>query len=71
MPEFRCNMLDDDGDILFPADIVAESLSIAIRHAFDNISRYNAVAVTKRAYAFEIWTDDGKVFPKPAETLAH
>jgi hypothetical protein len=66
VPEFRCNMLDDDGEILFPADIVAETLSIAVQYAFDNIRRFNAVAVAvavaKRAYAFEVWTDEGTVF---------
>ena len=62
VPEFRCNMLDDDGEILFPADIVAETLFIAIQCAFDNIRRFNVVAVAKRAYAFEVWTDEGTVF---------
>lgn len=27
MPSYRCKMLGENGDILFPADIVAESLA--------------------------------------------
>jgi hypothetical protein len=57
MPEFRCDVVDNDGNFLFPADIVAEHLSIAIQHAFDNLCRYNTVAATEHAYAFELWTD--------------
>lgn len=33
MPSYRCKMLGENGDILFPADIVAESLAAAIQHA--------------------------------------
>jgi hypothetical protein len=35
MPDFRCNMLDQRGNVLFPADVVAEDLEAALRHAFD------------------------------------
>jgi hypothetical protein len=55
-------MLDDDGEILVLADIVAETLSIAIQHAFDNIRRFNSIAIAKRAYAFEVWMDDTTIF---------
>jgi hypothetical protein len=33
MPAFRCNMLDEHGHMLFPAEIVAENLDAAIEHA--------------------------------------
>ena len=33
MPDFRCNMLDEHGHMLFPAEIAVENLDAAIQHA--------------------------------------
>ena len=41
MPDYRCNMLDQRGDVLFPADVVAEDLAAALRHAFDVLRQSN------------------------------
>ena len=41
MPDYRCNMLDQRGDVLFPADIVADDLEAALRHAFDVLRQTN------------------------------
>ena len=41
MPDYRCNMLDQRGDVLFPADVVAEDLATALRHAFDVLRQSN------------------------------
>jgi hypothetical protein len=66
MPTFRCYMLDEHGDILFPADIVAETVSVAIRHAFEILESNNLSPLSLRhVYAFEVWNGDGRVFPEP------
>src|ERR1700693_1125471 len=41
MPEYRCNMLNQHGDILFPSDIVAESLDAALQDAVDVFRKCN------------------------------
>jgi hypothetical protein len=66
MPNFRCYMLDEHGDILLPADIVAETVSVAIRHAFEILESNNLSPVSfRQIYAFEVWNGDGRVFPEP------
>jgi hypothetical protein len=66
MPDFRCHMLDERGDILFPADIVAETLDAAIRHAFDILRTSNQDASSsRRVYSVEVWSESGRVFPEP------
>jgi hypothetical protein len=55
---FRCQMLDRQGDILFPADIVAETMDIAIQQAFQiRQERNQAAAAAERVYAFRVWHD--------------
>jgi hypothetical protein len=67
MPNFRCNMLDEHGDILFPADIVAETVSAAMRQAFEILESNNLgpVPLRQQVYAFEVWNGNGLVFPEP------
>jgi hypothetical protein len=66
MPNFRCHMLDEHRDILFPADIVAETVSAAIRHAFEILESNNLSPLSfRQVYAFEVWNGDGRVFPEP------
>jgi hypothetical protein len=56
MPDFRCNMLDQRGNVLFPADVVAEDLEAALRHAFDVLHTSNrSASLSKRVYALEVW----------------
>ena len=56
MPDYRCNMLDQRGDVLFPADVVAEDLAAALQHAFDVLHKSNQRApLSKRVYALEVW----------------
>jgi hypothetical protein len=70
MPNFRCNMLDKDGDTLFPADIVAANLSMAIQHGCQILHTSNqGTWPSRRVYAFEVWTDDGRVFPEPLKPV--
>jgi hypothetical protein len=70
MPEYRCNMLDERGDVLFPADIVAEDLEGAIRHAFEVLRLSNRdTSVSRRVYALEVWSDDGRLFPRELGTF--
>lgn len=65
MPDYRCHMLDQRGNILFPSDVIAESLDAALRGAFDIFRRTNeAPSVTRRAYAFEVWAGTSRVFPE-------
>jgi hypothetical protein len=55
---FRCQMLDEHGHILFPADIVAESLHIAIQRAFQiRDTRNEAASSSERVYGFKVWHD--------------
>ena len=56
MPNFRCHMLDEHGDILFPADIFAETVSAAIRRAFEILESNNLSPLSfRQVYAFEVW----------------
>jgi len=65
MPSYCCNMLDKFGHVIFPADIVAESLSAAIRHASQILETCNhATSHSRRIYAFEVWSDNGLKFPR-------
>jgi hypothetical protein len=69
MPSFRCHMLDEHGDILFSADFVAETVSVAIRHAFEILESNNLSDLPHRqVYAFDVWNGDGRVFPEPPPT---
>jgi hypothetical protein len=43
MPEYRCDFLDKNGLILFPAEIYAEDLEAAKRHAFGILNEKDAV----------------------------
>jgi hypothetical protein len=68
MPNFRCNMLDENGDTLFPADIVAETLDAAIIRAAHILNTTNhGPWPVRQVYAFEVWSDSGRVFPEPLE----
>jgi hypothetical protein len=65
MPSYRCNMLDEDGEILFPADIVAESLAGAIQHAAKIRQMNNeGTSYSRRVYSFEVWSDNGRLYPE-------
>ena len=71
MPGYRCNMLDQRGDVLFPADIVAEDLASALRHAFDVLRQSNqGTPSSKQVYALEVWADEGKLFTRELGALA-
>jgi hypothetical protein len=65
MPSYRCNMLGENGDILFPADIVAESLAAALQHA-SKIRRMSneGTSNSRQVYAFEVWSDNGRLYPQ-------
>jgi hypothetical protein len=53
---FRCQMLNEDGGVLFPADIVAESSHFAIQHAFHiRDTRIEAGSSSERVYGFKVW----------------
>jgi hypothetical protein len=60
MPSYHCNMLDDHGHVIFPADTVAESLAAAIQYASHVREVSNQGASSSRhVYAFEVWSDSG------------
>jgi hypothetical protein len=63
MPDYRCKMLDERGNMLFPADITAENLEAAIQHASDVLHSSNRSLVSRRVYAFEIWSGTTRLFP--------
>ena len=61
MPDSRCKMLDQRGDVLFPADVVAEDLASALRHAFDVLRQSNqGTTLSKRVYGLEVWAGTDK-----------
>jgi len=62
MPDFCCHMLDERGHILFPADIIAESLETAIQHASDILHMSNQSS-SRRVYSFEVWSGTSRLFP--------
>jgi hypothetical protein len=63
MPDFRCNMLDERGRTLFPAEIVAEHLEGAIRHAFDILRTSNQSSSSRQIFSFEVWCGTKRLFP--------
>jgi hypothetical protein len=70
MPEYRCNMLDRRGDVLFPADVVAEDLEAALRHAFDVLRKSNLSSVSSnRVYALEVWAGTSRLFTRELGAL--
>jgi hypothetical protein len=70
MPDYRCNMLDQRGGILFPADVVADDLEAALRHAFDVLRTSNQHAsLSTRVYALEVWADTSKLFTRELGAL--
>ncbi len=65
MPIFRCHMLDEHGDILFSADFGAETVTVAIRQAFEILESNDLSNLPHRqVYAFDVWNDDARVFPE-------
>lgn len=70
MPDFRCNMLDQRGNVLFPADIVAQDLEAALRHAFEVFHKSNrSASLLKRVYALEVWAGPTKLFTRELVAL--
>ena len=65
MLDFRCKMLDERGGILFSADIDAESVEDAIRYASQVLRTSNQSSSSRLVYAFEVWSDTGRLFPPP------
>jgi hypothetical protein len=58
-------MLDQRGDVLFPADIVADDLEAALRHAFDVLRRTNqSSSLSVGVYALEVWAGTSKLFTR-------
>ena len=65
MVNYHCNMLDEHDKVIFPADIVAESLDAAVRHAFRIREESNhGTSPSRRVYAFEVWSDSGPEYPE-------
>jgi hypothetical protein len=62
MPDFRCDMLDESGHTLFPAEIVAQDLEAAIRHGTDILHMSNDSS-SRYVYSFEVWTGTSRLFP--------
>jgi hypothetical protein len=65
MPDFRCEMLDERGGVLFSEDIIADTLDDAILHASNVVQTSNQSSVSRRVYAFEVWSGTNRLFPLP------
>ena len=69
MPEFRCNMLDRRGEVVFPSDVVAEDLAAALQHAFEVLRTNVPSSPSKQVYALEVWAGTDKLFRKELGAL--
>ena len=67
MPDFRCHMLDERGDVLFPADLTVDTLDAAIRHAFDILRTSNEHSSSRHVFAVEVWSDSSRLFPPQSD----
>jgi hypothetical protein len=65
MPNFRCKMLDERGGTLFSEDINADTLESAILHASNVLHTSNQPSMSRRVYAFEVWSGTSRLFPLP------
>jgi hypothetical protein len=66
MPDYRCYFLDKNGLALFPAEIFAEDLEAAMRHAFDILNEKDDRASRSALIHptnIEIWEGDLRKFP--------
>jgi hypothetical protein len=63
MPDFRCHMLDERGDVLFPADLTVDTLDAAILYAFDILRTSNERSSSRYVYAVEVWSGTNRLFP--------
>jgi hypothetical protein len=63
MPDFRCHMLDERGDVLFPADLRVDTVEAAILHAFDILRASNEHSSSRYVYAVEVWSGTSRLFP--------
>lgn len=65
-------MLDEHGRVIFPADIVAETLAAAVRHAFRiRETSHHCASPSRCVYAFEVWSGNGlEHFEAPLPRLA-
>ena len=68
MPDFRCNLMDERGHMLFPAEIVADNLDAAIQHASAILQASNRSSSSRRVYSFEVWADMTRLFPPQSST---
>jgi hypothetical protein len=71
MPQYRCNMLDQRGDVLFPANVVADDLESALRHAFEVLRTNKPSSPSRQVYALEVWAGTDKLFRREVGALVH
>ena len=69
MPQYRCNMLDQRGDVLFPANVVADDLESALRHAFEVLRTNKPSSPSRQVYALEVWAGTDKLFRRELGAL--
>ena len=65
MPSFRCKMLDERGGTLFSEDIHADTLDSAILHASNVLHTSNQPSMSRRVYAFKVWSGTSRLFSLP------
>jgi hypothetical protein len=63
MPDFRCHMLDERGEVLYPADLTVDTVEAAILHAFDILRTSNERLSSRYVYAVEVWSGTNRLFP--------
>ena len=57
MPDFRCYMLNAEGEVLFGVNFAAETLDAALQRAFELRHTKNQSRVSSRLiWGFEVWS---------------
>jgi hypothetical protein len=56
-------MLDERGEILYPADLTVDTVEAAILHAFDILRTSNEHSSSRHVYAVEVWSGTSRLFP--------
>jgi hypothetical protein len=64
VPEYRCDMLYEHGELLFSADIIAENLGDAICHATEIFHANNrSLSSQLLVYLLEIFSKMDRLYP--------
>jgi hypothetical protein len=65
MPDYRCYMVNAEGEVLFGVNFAAETLDSAVQGAVELRRTKNENRPSSRLiYAFEVWSESNRLFPE-------